>query len=144
MREAAGHLIFRGEGSTNGAIALYRAVFREGPVGAADAFELLGIKLPTIVRELREESAEGEVIKFLSRIERTTTVGPHIRVSRRASRAMSVVAGRSTLTTCPHACTPASVRPAPTGSSAVCATRSSARRSSPITVRWSFDSAKPW
>jgi 23S rRNA (adenine2503-C2)-methyltransferase len=75
VREAAGHLIFRGEGSTNGAIALYRAVFREGPVGAADAFELLGIKLPTIVRELREESAEGEVIKFLSRIERTTTVG---------------------------------------------------------------------
>jgi 23S rRNA (adenine2503-C2)-methyltransferase len=75
VREAAGHLIFRGEGSTNGAIALYRAVFREGPVRAADAFELLGIKLPTIVRELREESAEGEVIKFLSRIERTTTVG---------------------------------------------------------------------
>ena len=75
VREAAGHLIFRGEGSTNGAIALYRAVFREGPVGAADAFELLGIKLPTIVRELREESAEGEVIKFLSRIERMTTVG---------------------------------------------------------------------
>ncbi len=75
VREAAGHLIFRGEGSTNGAIALYRAVFREGPVKAADAFELLGIKLPVIVRELREESAEGEVIKFLSRIERTTTVG---------------------------------------------------------------------
>lgn len=75
VREAAGHLIFRGEGSTNGAIALYRAVFREGPVAAADAFELLGIKLPTIVRELREESAEGEVIKFLSRIDRTTTVG---------------------------------------------------------------------
>lgn len=79
MREAAGHLIFRGEGSTNGAIALYRAVFREGPVKAADAFALLDIKLPVIVRELREQSAEGEVIKFLSRIERTTTVGagPH-------------------------------------------------------------------
>lgn len=75
VREAAGHLIFRGEGSTNGAIALYRAVFREGPVLAADAFALLDIKLPVIVRELREESAEGEVIKFLSRIERTTTVG---------------------------------------------------------------------
>jgi 23S rRNA (adenine2503-C2)-methyltransferase len=71
----AGHVIFRGQGSTNGALALYRAVFREGPVNAADAFALLDIRLPVIVRELREESAEGEVIKFLSRIERTTTVG---------------------------------------------------------------------
>ncbi|GDX99789.1 hypothetical protein LBMAG48_21930 [Phycisphaerae bacterium] len=75
VKAAAGHVIFRRQGSTNGALDLYRAVFREGPVGAADAFELLGIKLPTIVRELREQSPEGEVIKFLSRIERTTTVG---------------------------------------------------------------------
>ena len=46
--------------------------------------------------------------------------------------------------TCPRACTPASVRPAPTGDTGWRTTRSIASRRSPITVRTPSASAKPW
>ena len=48
--------------------------------------------------------------------ERTATSGAQSLFSRRTSASRSVSSGRSPDTTCPHACTPASVRPAPVSS----------------------------
>ena len=77
---------------------------------------------------------------------RTTTSGASWRLRARASPAPSKgTAGRSTWTTWPRACTPASVRPAQviTGASLRRAVRSIAWRSAPATVGTSGWAAKP-
>ncbi len=51
-------------GGHAGALDAYRRYFRDGP---ASVPELAGFA-PTVIRELREESSEGEVIKFLTRV----------------------------------------------------------------------------
>ena len=79
------------------------------------------------------------------RAERTTSSGPSRFVSAYASRSGSTSAAVDRLTTWPHACTPASVRPAQAKSStSPRSIVSSASTSSPATVRWPGCAAKPW
>jgi len=65
VAQRAGTIRHDGQGGRSGALAAYRALFREGNLdipGAAAA-------VPPIVQTLREQSPEGEVVKFLSRLE---------------------------------------------------------------------------
>jgi 23S rRNA (adenine2503-C2)-methyltransferase len=87
----AGRLVVDRWGGRAGAMEAYRKLFRAGP-GAVPG---LAIELPPIVRTLREESPEGEVVKFLTRIgmrempvagasvEAPTTINPDITTSLR-------------------------------------------------------------
>src|SRR5690606_32390456 len=69
----------------------------------------------------------------------------HSRFTARCSAAGSNrSAGTSKLTTCPQACTPASVRPAQVMSTGLRTTVSRASRSAPPTVRTPGFGAKPW
>ena len=61
----AGTIRHAGQGGRSGALAAYRAVFREGKLDIPGA----AATVPPIVRTLREQSPEGEVVKFLSRLE---------------------------------------------------------------------------
>lgn len=64
-------------GGEEGAVGAYRALFREGaealPRIIARPGSHIGWQLPEVVRELRDESPEGTVIKFLTRIPAVTT-----------------------------------------------------------------------
>lgn len=61
---ATGH-VFRGRGGRVGALEAYRAVYREGLTAAGPA----RTAPPTLARTLREPSPEGEVIKFVQRLD---------------------------------------------------------------------------
>lgn len=64
-------------GGEEGAVAAYRAFFREGPSALQRITTRPGSAtnwlIPEVVRELRDQSPEGTVIKFLTRIPAVTT-----------------------------------------------------------------------
>jgi hypothetical protein len=79
------------------------------------------------------------------RTSRTTTAGPHSRLTARwRVSGSNRSGGASKLTTWPQACTPVSVRPAQISSTGARSTFSSASRSVPPTVGTPGLGAKPW
>jgi hypothetical protein len=75
---------------------------------------------------------------------RNTTIGPHIMFTRRTRLSRSVDAGTSQLITWPQLCTPRSVRPATTMSTAVRVMVLIVSVSTPTTVRTFALLATPW
>jgi 23S rRNA (adenine2503-C2)-methyltransferase len=72
-------MVLDGRGGSLGALEAYRRFYREG---LAPPGETLGetLHVPGVMQTLREESAEGEVIKFLTRVQ--GVAGPAAEVSR--------------------------------------------------------------
>jgi len=56
-------------GGREGAMEAYRRLFRKGDLAAA-GLKVGTVELPPVTEVLREESSEGEVVKFLTRIKR--------------------------------------------------------------------------
>ncbi len=63
VRKYTGKILLDGRGGRSGALLAYRRLFRDGKAS------IPGFSVPPVVSELREDSPEGEVVKFLTRFD---------------------------------------------------------------------------
>jgi 23S rRNA (adenine2503-C2)-methyltransferase len=65
---ARGKIVLGRQGGQGGAMLAYKKVFREGVRSLDGRHATVAVTLPSIVKVQREDSPEGEVIKFVSRL----------------------------------------------------------------------------
>ncbi len=88
VRKYARKILLDGRGGRSGALLAYRRLFRTG------SRTLPGFSPPPVVRELREDSPEGEVLKFLTRFESAGEVLEHERREQARLAGMGTGLGR--------------------------------------------------
>lgn len=69
MDKFSGRIIINRLGGRDGSMEAYRRIFRNAELGAAGP-NVGTVELPPVTEILREDSSEGEVVKFLTRIKR--------------------------------------------------------------------------